>query len=131
MSSRFLDVGEIATARSVLAWVSRPVGEATLSWPPATIRSRSDPDAILAEILPGLKASGVRFQVEADRTRAIHIAIAEARENDVVVIAGKGHEKVQILRDQTIPFDDAEEARQSLLERYGESCQDKTEARCN
>jgi UDP-N-acetylmuramoyl-L-alanyl-D-glutamate--2,6-diaminopimelate ligase len=90
-----------------------------------------DPDAIITEILPGLKASGVRFQVEADRTNAIHIAIAEAQENDVVVIAGKGHEKVQILRDRTIPFDDAEEARQALLERYGESCQDKTEARCN
>jgi UDP-N-acetylmuramoyl-L-alanyl-D-glutamate--2,6-diaminopimelate ligase len=90
-----------------------------------------DPEAILAEILPGLKSSGVRFQVEADRARAIRMAIAEAQENDVVVIAGKGHEKIQILRDRTIPFDDAEEARKALLERYGKSCQDKTEARCN
>jgi UDP-N-acetylmuramoyl-L-alanyl-D-glutamate--2,6-diaminopimelate ligase len=89
------------------------------------------PDAILAEILPGLKSSGVKFAVEADRARAIRIAIAEAREKDVVLIAGKGHEKVQILRDRTVPFDDAEEARQALQERYGKSCQDKTEARCN
>jgi UDP-N-acetylmuramoyl-L-alanyl-D-glutamate--2,6-diaminopimelate ligase len=78
-----------------------------------------DPDAILAEILPGLKASRVRFEAEADRARAIRMAIAEARENDVVVIAGKGHEKVQVLHDRTVPFDDAEEARQVLQERYG------------
>lgn len=76
--------------------------------------------AILEEILPGLKASNVRFAVELDRTGAIRLAIAEARENDVVIIAGKGHEKVQILGDRTIPFDDAEVARQALLEKFGE-----------
>ncbi len=79
-----------------------------------------DPAAILAEVLPGLKASAVKFTVVEDRANAISMAIAEARENDVVVIAGKGHEKVQILRDRTIPFDDAEVARQALLERFGE-----------
>lgn len=78
-----------------------------------------DPAAILQEILPGLEASGVKFAVEADRAHAIRLAIGEARENDVVVIAGKGHEKVQILRDRTIPFDDAEVARRALLERFG------------
>ncbi|MHB1935976.1 MAG: UDP-N-acetylmuramoyl-L-alanyl-D-glutamate--2,6-diaminopimelate ligase [Acidobacteriaceae bacterium] len=88
------------------------------------------PDAILQEILPGLKASGVEYTVEADRASAIRIAIGEARENDVVVIAGKGHEKVQILRDRTIPFDDAEEAREALLERYGGSGGERG-ARCN
>jgi UDP-N-acetylmuramoyl-L-alanyl-D-glutamate--2,6-diaminopimelate ligase len=76
-----------------------------------------DPEAILAEILPGLHASGVQFRVEVDRARAIQMAIAAARENDVVVIAGKGHEKTQVLRDRTLPFDDAEHARQALLER--------------
>ncbi len=80
-----------------------------------------DPDAILDEILPGLKASGVQFEVEADRARAIRMAVRKARENDVVVIAGKGHEKVQVLRDRTIPFDDAAEAREALLERYRKS----------
>jgi UDP-N-acetylmuramoyl-L-alanyl-D-glutamate--2,6-diaminopimelate ligase len=73
-----------------------------------------DPDAILAEILPGLNDSGARFAVEADRPRAIQLAIAEARANDVVVIAGKGHETVQVLRDKTIPFDDAAVAQQML-----------------
>jgi UDP-N-acetylmuramoyl-L-alanyl-D-glutamate--2,6-diaminopimelate ligase len=90
-----------------------------------------DPAAILAEIFPGLIESGVQFAVEEDRSYAIRMAIAAARENDVVVIAGKGHEKVQIFRDRTISFDDAEEAKQALVERYGEHGPDKTELRCN
>ncbi len=79
-----------------------------------------DPVAILAEIIPALETSRVKFVVEPDRAHAISLAITEARENDVVVIAGKGHEKVQILRDQTVPFDDAEVARRALHERFGE-----------
>ena len=47
-----------------------------------------NPDAILAEILPGLKASGVQFEVEVDRASAIRIAVDRAQENDVVLIAG-------------------------------------------
>ncbi|MGC1869426.1 MAG: UDP-N-acetylmuramoyl-L-alanyl-D-glutamate--2,6-diaminopimelate ligase [Acidobacteriaceae bacterium] len=90
-----------------------------------------DPDAILGEILPGLKASGVSFQVEADRAHAIRLAVGWARENDVVLIAGKGHEKVQVLRDRTIPFDDAAEASEALLERYGNSLGAELGAKCN
>ncbi len=90
-----------------------------------------DPDAILGEILPGLKASGVQFEVEADRARAIRIAVGAAHENDVVLIAGKGHEKLQVLRDRTIPFDDAEKAREALLQRYGESAGSGRDARCS
>jgi UDP-N-acetylmuramoyl-L-alanyl-D-glutamate--2,6-diaminopimelate ligase len=90
-----------------------------------------DPDAILQEILPGLKASGVRFVLDADRANAIRTAVTEAQENDVVVIAGKGHEKVQVLRDRTIPFDDAEEAKAALLERYGKSGRVTSGLQCN
>lgn len=90
-----------------------------------------DPDAILEEILPGLKASGAPFEVEADRARAIRVAVARAQENDVVLIAGKGHEKVQVLRDRTIPFDDAAEARKALLERYGKSPRAELGMKCN
>jgi UDP-N-acetylmuramoyl-L-alanyl-D-glutamate--2,6-diaminopimelate ligase len=79
-----------------------------------------DPAAILAEMLPGLEASGRNFTVEPDRTKAIRLAIAEARENDVVAIAGKGHEKVQIFRDGTIPFDDVAVAHQAILDRLAE-----------
>jgi UDP-N-acetylmuramoyl-L-alanyl-D-glutamate--2,6-diaminopimelate ligase len=75
-----------------------------------------DPLAILAELEPGLKATGVKYAIEADRSTAIRVALNEARPGDVVLIAGKGHEKEQILADRTIPFDDAEVARAALGE---------------
>jgi UDP-N-acetylmuramoyl-L-alanyl-D-glutamate--2,6-diaminopimelate ligase len=75
-----------------------------------------DPLAILAEVEPALKASGVRYVVEPDRAAAIHAALAEARAGDVVLLAGKGHEKEQILAGRTIPFDDAQVALSALAE---------------
>ncbi len=69
-----------------------------------------DPLAILWEIEPGLKAAGVEYTIEPDRTAAIRIALGAAHLGDVVLIAGKGHEKEQILAGRTIPFDDAEVA---------------------
>ena len=73
-----------------------------------------DPRAILAEVEPALKATGTRYIVEPDRTEAIRIALTEAKPHDVVLLAGKGHEKEQILADRTIPFDDAEVAATAL-----------------
>jgi UDP-N-acetylmuramoyl-L-alanyl-D-glutamate--2,6-diaminopimelate ligase len=70
-----------------------------------------DPGAIIAEILEGMDG---REEVEPDRATAIAHAIEEAEEGDVVVIAGKGHEQGQELRDRTIPFDDREVAREAL-----------------
>ena len=75
-----------------------------------------DPSAILAEIEPGLKATGVRYSIEPDRAAAIRLALHEARPGDVVLLAGKGHEKEQILADRTIPFDDTEIALSILAE---------------
>jgi UDP-N-acetylmuramoyl-L-alanyl-D-glutamate--2,6-diaminopimelate ligase len=75
-----------------------------------------DPRSILAEIEPGLKASDVRYSIEPDRTAAIKLALAEAKPHDIVLIAGKGHEKEQILADRTIQFDDAEVALSALAE---------------
>jgi len=85
-----------------------------------------EPLAILAEIEPGLKASPlgnpVRYIIEPDRTTAIRLALREAKPGDVVLIAGKGHEKVQILADRTIPFDDVKIALSALGEMgYGGS----------
>jgi len=77
-----------------------------------------EPMAILDEIVPGLESSGVRFVIEPDRAAAIALALKEAEPRDVVLIAGKGHEKEQILADRTIPFDDAEVAL-SLLAQLG------------
>jgi UDP-N-acetylmuramoyl-L-alanyl-D-glutamate--2,6-diaminopimelate ligase len=78
-----------------------------------------DPQAILEEALPGVRETGVSCVVEVDRAKAIALALAEARPGDVVVLAGKGHEKVQVLRDRTVPFDDVEVARSVLLQQAG------------
>ncbi len=73
-----------------------------------------DPLAILAEVEPGLKASGVRYTIEPDRAAAIALALHEAKPIDIVLIAGKGHEKEQILATGSIRFDDAEVALSTL-----------------
>jgi UDP-N-acetylmuramoyl-L-alanyl-D-glutamate--2,6-diaminopimelate ligase len=75
-----------------------------------------EPMAILAEVEPGLKASGVRYMIEPDRAVAIYAALKAATAGDVVLLAGKGHEKEQILAGHTIPFDDAEVALAALAE---------------
>jgi UDP-N-acetylmuramoyl-L-alanyl-D-glutamate--2,6-diaminopimelate ligase len=75
-----------------------------------------EPRAILGEIEPGLKSSGVQYVVEPDRAMAICRALKAARAGDVVLIAGKGHEKEQILAGRTIPFDDAAIALSALKE---------------
>jgi len=81
-----------------------------------------EPLAILAEIEPGLKAAHARYTIEPDRATAIRLALREARPGDVVLIAGKGHEKVQILGSATIPFDDVKIALSALGEMgYGGS----------
>jgi len=73
-----------------------------------------EPMAIIGEILPGIDATGVRYVVEPDRVRAISLAIGEAGPGDVVLLAGKGHEKEQILKQGTIFFDDAQVALSAL-----------------
>ncbi len=75
-----------------------------------------DPLAILSEIEPGLKASGVKYSIEPDRTTAIRLALEAATDGDVVLITGKGHEKEQILNGHTIPYDDTEVALATLGE---------------
>jgi len=67
-----------------------------------------EPLAILAEIEPALKATRVKYVVEPDRAAAIRLALQTAKSGDVVLIAGKGHEKVQIVGFTSIPFDDCE-----------------------
>jgi UDP-N-acetylmuramoyl-L-alanyl-D-glutamate--2,6-diaminopimelate ligase len=60
--------------------------------------------------------TGVTFVTEADRARAIRLALEAAHPGDIVLIAGKGHEKTQTLKHGTIPFDDAEVAATILRE---------------
>jgi UDP-N-acetylmuramoyl-L-alanyl-D-glutamate--2,6-diaminopimelate ligase len=73
-----------------------------------------DPLAIINDAMVGLQRSGTRYKVEPDRKAAIASAIEEAGPGDIVLIAGKGHEKVQITRDGPIVFDDVVVARQAL-----------------
>ncbi len=71
-----------------------------------------DPQTIITDIIAGLKSVNTESViVEPDRGRAIELLKTIAGNNDVVVIAGKGHEDYQILKDRTIHFDDREEAR--------------------
>ena len=72
-----------------------------------------DPKQIISDILSGIKNTS-NITVEADRKIAIEIAVKKANKNDVIVIAGKGHEDYQILKDKTIHFDDREEVTMSL-----------------
>jgi len=86
-----------------------------------------EPQAIIAEILPGLQrtigAGG--FEIQPDRKNAIARALELAQADDIVVIAGKGHETTQIFADKTISFDDRQVARE-LIQRRGESYGDDT-----
>jgi UDP-N-acetylmuramoyl-L-alanyl-D-glutamate--2,6-diaminopimelate ligase len=70
-----------------------------------------EPEAIIAEIVAGAEAD---VDVEPDRRDAIARAIEIAREGDVVVIAGKGHEQGQQFADAIVPFDDRDVAREAL-----------------
>ena len=88
-----------------------------------------DPEAIIADILPGIKDVRPRaYQAEAlhsgwsepgyvvlpDRRAAIALAVGLARPGDTLLIAGKGHENYQIIGRQTIPFDDCAVAAQAI-----------------
>ncbi|MBU8907115.1 UDP-N-acetylmuramoyl-L-alanyl-D-glutamate--2,6-diaminopimelate ligase [Desertibacillus haloalkaliphilus] len=73
-----------------------------------------DPKAILADMEAGV--TGRNYLVEMDRKKAIEYATREARKDDVVVIAGKGHETYQIVGTQSYDFDDREVAR-AVIER--------------
>ena len=73
-----------------------------------------DPCAIINDAVVGLQKTGVKYSVEPDRRKAIALAISEAGPGDIVLLAGKGHEKVQVTREGSLPFDDVQVAREAL-----------------
>jgi UDP-N-acetylmuramoyl-L-alanyl-D-glutamate--2,6-diaminopimelate ligase len=75
-----------------------------------------DPMEIISEALAGVRETVTKCVVEPDRAAAIETAIRAARAGDIVLLAGKGHEKVQILRDRSVPFDDTAVATKILKE---------------
>jgi UDP-N-acetylmuramoyl-L-alanyl-D-glutamate--2,6-diaminopimelate ligase len=85
-------MGRVAADEADRVWVTNdnPRGE--------------DPEAIAREIVAGM--AGTEAVVELDRRAAIEQALAEARPEDLVLIAGKGHETTQTIGDRVLPFDD-------------------------
>lgn len=76
-----------------------------------------EPAAIADEVRAGVPAPRARWHVELDRAAAIAWAVAEATPDDLVVIAGKGHEEEQEVRGVKTPFSDAAVARAALARR--------------
>jgi len=73
-----------------------------------------DPLAIISQIEQGIAQA---HDVDADRARAIERSVSEAQEDDVILIAGKGHEDYQEIAGRRLPFSDAEAARAALAKR--------------
>ncbi len=98
------EMGAVVTEAADVAWVTsdNPRSE--------------EPEAIIADIMAGVERKE-RCRVEPDRRLAIEGAVAEARAEDMVLVAGKGHESRQIFKDHVVPFSDVEVARQVLDKR--------------
>jgi UDP-N-acetylmuramoyl-L-alanyl-D-glutamate--2,6-diaminopimelate ligase len=77
---------------------------------------QEDPKEICLEILAGFSERS-KVGVELDRRKAIALAIDIARSEDLILIAGKGHESVQIFAHGVVPFDDRAVALELLQER--------------
>ena len=75
-------------------------------------------DQIMGDIEKGFEGKNFNYVKIKERKLAIETAINEATENDIIIIAGKGHETYQIFPDKTIHFDDREEARIALSKRF-------------
>ena len=73
-----------------------------------------DPLDIINDALVGLRRTDTPHVIEPDRAAAIARALGDARPGDIVILAGKGHETYQVLKDHTIHFDDREVAREVL-----------------
>lgn len=73
-----------------------------------------DPREIAREICAGFPEIFKRFTVVPDRQKAVRQALMAARKDDIVLLAGKGHEKTQVLKDGVVPFSDREEAEKVL-----------------
>ncbi|MBX9567892.1 MAG: UDP-N-acetylmuramoyl-L-alanyl-D-glutamate--2,6-diaminopimelate ligase [Candidatus Obscuribacterales bacterium] len=77
-----------------------------------------NPQEIIAHILTGIKRMK-NVEVEADRAKAIKMAVAQAKPGDIVLVAGKGHEDYQLIMNEVFPFDDRIEVRKALESTLG------------
>jgi UDP-N-acetylmuramoyl-L-alanyl-D-glutamate--2,6-diaminopimelate ligase len=76
-----------------------------------------DPEQIIREVVSGCNPTGRAFVIEPDRGEAIRRAIESAEPGDCVLVAGKGHEREQIIGNRRIPFVDREVVRAALVRR--------------
>ena len=105
-----------ATAASARSWGRSPARLADEVVITSDNPRSEDPDAIVAEIVAGVGREDVR--VEPDRRAAIELAVSLARDGDVLLVAGKGHEQGQELAGgRKVPFDDVAVAREALRAR--------------
>jgi UDP-N-acetylmuramoyl-L-alanyl-D-glutamate--2,6-diaminopimelate ligase len=86
-----------------------------------------DPLAIMNDALVGLQRSGTKYVMEPDRRKAIGIAVQQAGPGDIVLLAGKGHEKMQVTKEGAIAFDDVAVARETL-KALGYDCENAARA---
>ena len=91
-------MGEAAARLADLVWIT--------SDNPRT----EDPLEIIEQVLEGARKGKARLEIEPDRGKAIEKALREAGPEDIVLIAGKGHEAVQVVGKERIPFKDSEVA---------------------
>jgi len=75
------------------------------------------PNQIIDDICAGIPDQ-YPYKIEPDRQKAIQLAVMQSQPDDVILIAGKGHETYQILQDRTIDFDDREHARMNIKSLY-------------
>src|SRR5579871_2617281 len=71
---------------------------------------KEDPLKIISDVVVGLQKAAGKYIIEPDREKAISMAIDDAREGDIVLLAGKGHENYQTLADANLPWDDRDQA---------------------
>lgn len=76
-----------------------------------------DPKSIAAQICEGFPPDFKNYSVMLDRRKAIRQALLSAREGDIVLLAGKGHERTQVIGNQALPFSDQEEVQKVLCGR--------------
>ena len=73
-----------------------------------------EPEDIIADILQGIDRKKKNYMVIEDRKEAIKEAILESKEKDIILIAGKGHENYQIIKDDILDFDDKQVAKEII-----------------
>jgi len=102
------------TKRPIMGEISGRIADFTIitSDNPRT----EEPEAIIREIEAGIKGTGAKYVTIVDRREAIKYAIANAQPQDVIILAGKGHETYQTFKDKTIHFDEREVVKDILEE---------------